>query len=68
MDRANLSADPQRLASALSYLQQQGSPMMQEGMPQGQHMMPDGQPMPDQMMPPRKQPTWVAAAIRLSVT
>ena len=52
MDRANLSADPQRLASALSYLQQQGSPMMQEGMPQGQHMMPDGQPMPDQMMPP----------------
>ena len=52
MDRANLSADPQRLASALSYLQQQGFPMMQEGMPQGQHMMPDGQPMPDQMMPP----------------
>lgn len=41
MDRANLSAGPQRLASALSYLQQQGSPMM-----------PDGQPMPDQMMPP----------------
>lgn len=54
MDRANLSADPQRLASALSYLQQQGSPMMQEGMPQGQHMMPDGQPMPDDMMPPQQ--------------
>ena len=54
MDRANLSADPQRLASALSYLQQQGFPMMQEGMPQGQHMMPDGQPMPDQMMPPQQ--------------
>ena len=54
MDRANISADPQRLASALSYLQQQGSPMMQEGMPQGQHMMPDGQPMPDQMMPPQQ--------------
>ena len=59
MERANLSADPQRLASALSYLQQQqpqqGSPMMQEGMPQGgQHMMPDGQPMPDQMMPPQQ--------------
>jgi hypothetical protein len=54
MDRANLSADPQRLASALSYLQQQGSPMMQEGMPQGQHMMPDGQLMPDDMMPPQQ--------------
>jgi len=54
MDRANLSADPQRLASALSYLQQQGSPMMQGEMPQGQHMMPDGQPMPDDMMPPQQ--------------